>query len=175
MTRLKRAGTDLPRMGASRTYLDTYYLLEVVLEGEHKRHVEHLLSQISSGSFEVFIPQIVVGEAVSQMYEKCGGRTWPDRLLERFASLMEKYGWSDTNMLPPPNKSFRIMNELLLVDDRLAGVDVVILAQALADPDSKFLFTPDRVLTENKNICNHEILLRENGKRNTKLKIVENL
>ena len=160
-------------MGASRAYLDTYYLLEVVFEGEHKRHVEHLLSQISNSSFEIFIPQIVVGEAVSQMYEKCGGRTRPDRLLERFASMMEKYGWGDANMLPPPNKSFRIATELLRVDDRLAGADVVILAQALTDPDSKFLFTPDETLVENENICNYERRLRQNGKRNTKLKILE--
>lgn len=162
-------------MGVSRIYLDTYYLLEVVFEGGYKEYVEHLFSQISNSSFEVFIPQIVVGEAVSQMYEKCGDRTRPDHLLERFASLIEKYGWGDTNMTPPPNKSFHIMDELLHVDDRLTGVDVEILAIALADPDSKFLFTPDRILVKNENICNYELLLRQNGKRNTKLKILERL
>ncbi len=162
-------------MGTSRVYLDTYYLLEVIFDDEHKQYVERLFSQISNKSFEVFIPQIVVGEAVSQMYEKCGGRTRPDRLLEKFASLMEKYGWGAANMSPPPNKSFHIMNELLLVDERLAGVDAVILAQALADPDSKFLFTPDQMLVRNENICDYELRLRQSGERSTKLKIVERL
>lgn len=162
-------------MGASRAYLDTYYLLEVVFEGEHKRHVEHLLSQISNSSFEVFMPQIVVGEAVSQVYEKCGGRTRPDHLLERFASLMEKYGWGNANMLPPSNKSFRIAAELARVDSRVVGVDAELLAVALADPDSKFLFTPDQTLTENESICDYELQLRHGGERNTKLKIVERL
>ena len=162
-------------MGASRVYLDTYYLLEIVFEGKYKKRVEHLFSQISSNSFEVFIPQIVVGEAVSQMYEKCGRSTRPDYLFERFASLMEKYGWSDASMLPPSNRSFRIATELARVDNRLVGADVEILALALADPGSKFLFTPDQTLTENENICNYELQLRHDGERSTRLKISPSL
>ena len=158
-------------MGVSRVYLDTYYLLEIVFKGKYKGHAERLLSQTNNNSFEVFIPQIVVGEAVSQMYEKCGYRTRPDHFLERFASMMQKYNLGHTNMPPPPNKSFQIMAELLNVDNRLVGVDVVILAHALADPDSKFLFTKDRVLVKNQNICDYELLLRHNGKRNTRLNI----
>ena len=162
-------------MGASRIYLDTYYLLEVIFGGKYKRRVEHLLSQISSNSFEVFIPQIVVGEAVSQMYEKCGGRTRPDHLLEKFASLMEKYGWGDANMPPPSNRSFHIAAELTRVDSRLVGADVAILALALADPDSKFLFTPDQTLTENENVCNYELQLRHDEERSMRLKISPSL
>ncbi|MDE0091240.1 MAG: hypothetical protein OXP12_07835 [Thaumarchaeota archaeon] len=162
-------------MGTSRAYLDTYYLLEVVFEGEYKKRAERLLSQISSDSFEVFIPQIVVGEAVSQIYEKCGGRTRPDRLLERFASLMEKYGWGDTNMSPPSNRAFRIAAELSRVDNRLVGVDTEILAIALADPESKFLFTPDQTLTENESICDYELQLRHGGERSARLKISPSL
>ena len=158
-------------MGISRAYLDTYYLLEVVFEGMEKGPTERLLSQISNDSFEVFIPQIVVGEAVSQMYERCGGRTRLDHFLERFASLMEKYGWGDANMLPPSNKSFRMAAELTRVDDRLAGVDVELLSIALADPGSKFLFTPDVMLAENRNVCDYELQLRHDGERSTRLKI----
>lgn len=162
-------------MGTSRAYLDTYYLLEVVFEERHKNPTEHLFSQIRNNSFEIFIPQIVVGEAVSQMYERCGGRTRPDHFLERFASLMEKYGWGDANMTPPSNKSFRMAAELTRADSRLAGVDVELLSIALADPDSKFLFTPDGMLTENRSICDYELRLRRDGKRNTQLKILTRL
>ncbi len=137
--------------------------------------MEHLLSQINNSSFEVFIPQIVVGETVSQMYEKCGDRTRPDRLLERFASLMEKYGWDDINMQPPSNRSFRIATELACVDNRVVGVDAELLAIALADPISKFLFTPDKTLLRNKRICDYELRLRHDGKRNTRLNISEDL
>ena len=162
-------------MGISRAYLDTYYLLEVVFGGTEKGPTERLLTQISGDSFEVFIPQIVVGEAVSQMYERCGGRTRPDHFLERFASLMEKYGWGDANMLPPSNKSLRMAAELTRVDDRLVGVDVELLSIALADPGSKFLFTPDGMLTENRNVCDYELKLRHDGERNTQLKILTRL
>ena len=162
-------------MGISRAYLDTYYLLEVVFEGTEKDPTERLLSQISNDSFEVFMPQIVVGEAVAQMYERCGGRTRPDHFLERFASLMEKYGWGDANMLPPSNKSFRMAVELTRVDDRLVGVDVELLSIALADSDSKFLFTPDSMLAENRNVCDYELRLRHGGERNTQLKILTRL
>ena len=158
-------------MGTSRAYLDTYYLLEVIFDGEHKQYVERLLSQISGKSFEVFMPQIVVGEAVSQMYEKSGGRTRPDRLLERFASLMEKYGWGNANMPTPSDRAFQIAAELPRVDKRVVGVDAELLSMALADPDSKFLFTPDQMLTENENICDYELQLRQGGERNTRLKI----
>lgn len=159
-------------VGISRAYLDTYYLLEIVLGGRHKRYVERLPSQISS-RFMVLIPQIVLGEAISQIYEKRGDGMWPDKLMERFTSVMNKYGWDNSNMPPPPNWSFQIMDELLRVDDRLEGTDVVILAQALADPDSKFLFTRDRTLGKNENVCNYELRLRQSGRRNTKLKITE--
>ena len=162
-------------MGISRAYLDAYYLLEVVFKGVNRSQTERLLSQISTGSYEVFIPQIVVGETVSQMYEKCGGRTRPDHLLERFASLMEKYGWGDANMTPPSNKSFRMAAELTRMDNRLVGVDVELLSIALADPDSKFLFTLDNMLAGNKSICDYELKLRHDRERNTRLKILTRL
>lgn len=114
--------------------------------------MERLFSQISGGSFHVFISQIVVDETISQIYEKCG-RTRPDDLFERFASLVEKYGWRNANMPPLSNRSFHIMHELLNVDNRLTGTDLAILAQALADKDSKFLFTRDRTPLSNKGVC----------------------
>lgn len=162
-------------MGVSRAYLDTYYPLEVVFEGEHKKYVEHLLSQINNSSFGVLIPQIVFGKTASQICEKCDRRAGPGPLLQRLASVMEKYGWTDADMPPPSNESLRMTEELLRVDDRLTGVDAVILAQALADPDSKFLFTRDNTLLNNKAICDYELRLRNDGRRNTRVRIAEYL
>ena len=162
-------------MGTSRAYLDTYYLLEVLFDGYYKQDIKRMFARLDSNAFEVFIPQIVLGEAVSQIFEKSATKTQAGRLMEMLAHLLQDYKWGTANMLPPSDRAFRIAAELARVDDRLVGVDREILAIALADPDSKFLFTPDRVLTENKNICNHEMLLRQNGERNTRLKIVENL
>ena len=78
-------------------------------------------------------------------------------------------------MQPPSNRSFHIATELTHVDSRLVGAYVAILALALADPDSKFLFTPDQTLTENENVCNYELQLRHDEKRSTRLKISPSL
>lgn len=91
------------------------------------------------------------------------------------ARLMQEYGWGTANMPPPSDRTFHIAAKLARVDSRLAGVDKEILAIALADPDSKFLFTPDQTLTENENICDYELQLRHDGERSTRLKISPSL
>ena len=162
-------------MGTSRAYLDTYYLLEVLFDGYYKQDIKRLFARIDSNAFEVFIPQIVLGEAVSQIFEKSATKTQAGRLMEMLAHLMQEYKWGTANMPPPSNRAFHIAAELARVDNRLAGVDTEILSIALADPDSKFLFTPDRILVRNENICDYELRLRQNGERNTKLKILARL
>ena len=86
-----------------------------------------------------------MGEAVSQMYEKCG-RTRQDHLREKFTSMMEKYGRGNVNMPTPSSRAFQMAAELQRVDKRVVGVDAELLATALADTDSKFLFTWDNTL-----------------------------
>ena len=91
------------------------------------------------------------------------------------AHLTQAHKWGDANMPTPSAGAFRIAAELPRVDRGMVGADAELRAVALADPDSKFLFTPDKMLTENEDICNHEMLLRANGKRNATLRMVENL
>ena len=57
-------------MGVSRVYLDTYYLLEIVLKGHRKHDAERILYKASKGSFEIVVPQIVLGEAVSKILKR---------------------------------------------------------------------------------------------------------
>lgn len=78
-------------------------------------------------------------------------------------------------MTPPSNRSFRMAAELTRMDNRLVGVDVELLSIALADPDSKFLFTLDNMLAGNRSICDYELKLRHVGERNTQLKILTRL
>ena len=68
-------------MGTSRAYLDTYYLLEVLFDGHYKQDIRRLFARIDSNALEVFIPQIVVGEAVSQIFEKSATMTPAGRLM----------------------------------------------------------------------------------------------
>lgn len=158
-------------MGVSRAYVDTHYLLDVVFDGKHKRHTEHLFSQINNNSFLPLMPQIVIGETFSQICERCADRTRLDHLTGRFVSLVEKYRWDNANMPSPSKRSFQIAADLASIDDRIVGVDAELLSIALADQDSKFLFTRDTTLLNNKRICDYELRLRHDGERSTRLKI----
>ena len=73
---------------------------------------------------------------------------------------------------PDGGKKINDYNQYFFVIKALSirGVHVT-----LADPDSKFLLTPDRILAKNENICDYELRLRQNGERNTKLKMLERL
>ena len=59
----------------------------------------------------------------------------------------------------------------MAVAPELDMTDRIILAHALADPDSVFLITGDCALLENKTIEEYEEGLRAQGRRNVKLEI----
>ena len=160
-------------MGVSRVYFDSHYLLEVVFEGEHKEDAERLLYATSRDGFETLVPQTVLGETVSKILTR--GKDAP-RLLDRLVRTLEKHGIDARRCLPPaPKRAFAIMEELRRMDDRLDATDAMILAQVLADPDSKFFFTLDEKMRDNYVVGKCEKELRRSGRRNTKLKITDRI
>ena len=160
-------------MGVSRAYIDSYYLLAVVLERPEKADAERLLYALSRGGFETLVPQTVLGETVSKILTR--GKDAP-RLLDRLVRTLEKHGIDARRCLPPaPKGAFAIMEELRRMDDRLDATDAMILAQVLADPEAKFLFTPDGEMNNNKAVREYETELRRGGLRNEKLKITERI
>ena len=160
-------------MGISRAYLDSNYLLAVVLERPEKADAERLLYTLSKGGFEVFVPQIVLGETVSKILTR--GKDAP-RLLDRLVRTLERYGIDARSSLPPaPKGAFAIMEELRKMDERLDATDTMIMAQVMADPDSKFLFTKDKKMIYSKEVKEHEQKLRSRGVRNEKLQIIAHI
>ena len=112
-------------------YIDTYYLLEMVLKGDKKHDAEKILYKARKGSFELVVPQIVLGEAVSKILKR--GKD-ARRLMGRLVDTIEKYGIDVNVCLAPVAKSaFEIMEEVRRRDPRLDGTDLAILAHALAD------------------------------------------
>ena len=67
------------------------------------------------------------------------------------------------------------MEELRKRDERLDATDAMILAQVMADPDSKFFFTLDEKMSDNRVIEEYEKELRREGLRNEKLKITDHM
>ena len=116
-------------MGVSCVHFDSYYLPEVVFEGEYKEDAERLLYATGRGGFEVFVPQTVLGETVS----KIPARDGHEGMLDRLDRTLQKYGIdARRSPAPAPKRAFAIMEELRKRDERL---DTMILAQVLADPD----------------------------------------
>lgn len=160
-------------MAVSRTYIDSYYLLELILDGKEKSDVEHLLSQTSNPSFNVLIPQVVLGEVTAKIMKDEQRRI--EHKLNKMADVIQKYR-IDTNMcLTPPSKAaFEIMVKLQEIDKCLDSTDTMILAQVLADPHSKFFLTHDSKLLKNNKIKEYEKTLRSEC-RKERLKITERI
>ncbi len=156
-------------MGTSRAYLDSYYLLAVVFGRHNKAAAEHLLYTLSRGGFEVLVPQTVLGETVSKILARDGH----EGMLDKLDRTLQKYGIDARRSLPPaPKGAFAIMEDLRKRDERLDATDTMILAQMMADPYSKFLFTKDTKMLYSKVIKEHEQKLRSRGLRNEKLQII---
>ena len=147
----------------------------MLMDGQEKSSVERLLSRIKNPSFEIRVPQIVLGEAISKILAKDDVNKSEDILL-KLVHILQKYKIDAKTCLPPPQRnSLSIMAELSKEDEMLDITDVVILAHALADPDSKFFFTMDQKLIYGVKIKEYERRLRDNEKRNTELKIADRL
>ena len=159
-------------MGVSRAYIDSYYLLAVVFGRPNKAAAERLLYALSRGGFEILVPQTVLGETVSKILARDGH----EGMLDRLDRTLQKYGIDASRSLPPATKrAFAIMEELRKRDERLDATDAMILAQVMADPDSKFLFTLDVKMTRSQAVATHEKELRRDGLRNEKLKITDRM
>ncbi len=55
-------------MGISRAYLDSSYLLALIKDEDEAEEVEHMLYQLRSNAFEVFVPHIVLGEVCGVIF-----------------------------------------------------------------------------------------------------------
>ena len=160
-------------MAVSRAYIDTWYLVEIVKEGELKEDVDRLLYKISQPSFEILIPQIVLGETISQILEEYDKSDVPTKL-EKLSNIIYKYKIDVSACLPPPpNNAIDIMNKLQIKDAFLDITDNMILSHALADPESKFFFTKDSKMLGNNAIIQLEEELRVVGSRHERLKVTD--
>ena len=156
-------------MGISRVYLDSYYLLEMITRTPD-RDAKKLLYTIKSDSFEIFVPQIVLGEVVAKIFTKPA----KDRedALSKLHKVLQDHGIDpDSCMPPPPGAVLEIARRLRAADSYLDVTDALIVSHALADPHSKFFFTPDSKLTQNPRVKELEKLLRIDNQRDAKLKI----
>ena len=75
--------------------------------------------------------------------------------------------------MPPLDAAvLAIVNELMALAPELDMTDRIILAHALADPDSVFFITGDNKLSRNTAIVRYEERLRKQGRRKATLVII---
>lgn len=159
-------------MGISRAYLDSSYLLALIKDEDEAEEVKHVLYQLRSNAFEVFVPHIVLGEVcgvIFRDYKSGQGRQ------DKMAKLVDvvssnKIPWK--NMKPAKKDALDIM-VILSKDEWLDATDAMILSHVLSDPDSKFFFTTDHIMLRNMATAELEKSLRDDGKRRVALKISE--
>ena len=155
--------------GTSRAYVDTHYLLSFVFEETAAEETRRLLYKLRGDSYRILVSQTVLGEVTAKILQRYESGDIPERF-QRYGSLFSDYG-IDHVCLPGVDKdSGYHMSELQKIDDRLDPTDTLIISQVLADPDSKFFFTHDKDILDNKCIMEYEYQMREAKQRNTLLK-----
>lgn len=157
-------------MGISKTYLDSSYLLAMIKEEGGRREIKNMLYKLRSNAFDVFVPHVVLGEICGVILRDFE----PDRAKYKISKLVDimtdnKIEWK--NMKPTQKGAFNIMTQLSRKDKFLDTTDIIIVSHVLSDPDSKFFFTTDSYLLENRAIIDLEKKLSNEGKRHTTLKI----
>ena len=157
-------------------YVDTWYL---VAAGSDKRREksdgDRQFYKLRSNVFDVFVPQIALGEAVSVIV-----RDYPDpgdacgrlsKMYDAVTSVLDPQ-----SCLPPPTmEALKYVQEMKQNDRRLDVTDMLIAAQALADPESQILLTRDNILQHSWAIRDMEKRLRDEGERAERLRIVDGI
>ena len=135
--------------------------------------LQKLLYTIKSASFEIIVSQIVLGEVAAKILKK-PAQERKDALFKLPRILLDHNINSSSCLSPPRGEALEIMRHLRDTDPYLDMTDIMIVSHVLSDPASRF-FTPDSRLTQNRKLREYEKRLREDKKREAKLKISDGL
>jgi predicted nucleic acid-binding protein len=148
-------------------YIDSCFV-DAYLWGDRdmKQHTKRVFYRIRNSSpVKVIIPFVSVGEIVNTMIQKEKEDKVGD-LLKLLKDLI-----ADT---PPPNKRVIELSSRILSDDNLFDTtDAIIAAHAISDEYSTRLLTTDTNMQNSRVLSELEAKLRDEEKRNYKLRITD--
>jgi len=146
--------------------------MEVPTGGKHADRVESMLRRSGPGSYSLVASQVSLGEAAAVIL-RCGPGA--ARMLEGMIALLADSRVEPGRCMPPLDAGvLNVVQDLVRTAPRLDMTDRVMLAHALADPDSSFLITKDRMILSNSTkVGRYEKKARMQGLRNTRLRIVD--
>ena len=151
-------------------YLDTSVLRDIVSrEREDRNGSKRLFARLGSAVYEVKVPQVAVGEAVTTVMRDFETSEW-EQLVGRI--MRELVNVADPATCFPPldptvaAKASEAMREV----KGMTKTDALIVAQALMDPESQKLVTTDKRIQKAKWLVDEEARMRKDGERSQHLK-----
>ncbi len=145
--------------------------MEVILGGKHANVLREIMRRSGPDSYSLVASRAAPGEADAVILRRGKDAA---RMLLSLLALLADYRVDPGRCMPPLDAAvLAIVNELMDAVPELDMTDRIILAHALADPDSTFLITGDYAMLENKAIVQYEEWLRSQGRRNEKLVIIK--
>ena len=145
--------------------------MEVLTGGKHADRAESILRRSNPGSYSLVASQVSLGEAAAVM-PRCGPGA--ARMLEGMIALLSDSRVEPGRCMPHLDAGvLNVVQDLVRTAPRLDMTDRVILAHALADPNSAFLITKDHKILVNTKVSRYEEKARMQGFRNTRLRIVD--
>ena len=156
-------------------YLDTSVLRDIVSrEREDRNDSKRLFARLRSAVYDVKVPQVVVGEAVTTVMRDFEPSDW-EQLVGRI--MRELGNVADPATCFPPldptvaAKASEAMREV----GNLTKTDALIVAQAMLDPESQKLVTTDELILDSEWLEKEERQMRGRGERSKHLRFSEDL
>ena len=156
-------------------YLDTWVLREVVSKSPLiRRKSAQRFARLGSGVYTVKVPQTVIGEAVATVmrdFDHGEREELVGRIMQAVTSVVDP-----ATCIPPPGRAtVELAMQMMAHVRRLAMTDAHVTAQALSDTESQKIVTKDSRLTAAAWLKAEEQRMREDGKRQKRLKIDDKL
>ncbi len=158
-------------MAVRRVHLDTWAFMVVLLGGKLANVLGEIMRRSGPGSHSLVASQAALGEADAVILRRGSDAA---RMLLAPLALLADHRIDPGRCMPPLDAAvLAIVNDLMAIAPELDMTDRIILAHALADPDSVFFITGDRAMLRNDDIPLYEERLRAQGRRNAKLVIIK--
>ncbi len=157
-------------MAVRRVHLDTWAFMVVLLGGKYANVLIDIMRQSGPGLYSLVASQAALGEADAVILRR--GKDAAQMFLSLLALLFD-HRIDPGRCMPPLDAAvLAIVNELMAVAPELDMTDRIILAHALADPDSAFFITGDYRMLKNNAVKRYEERLQAQGRRREKLVII---
>ena len=156
------------------TYVDTWGLREIMAKKPaDRKKAARIFARLASGDYDVKVPQIVIGEAVTTAMRDYGPGEWEDPV-RKMLRVAEGVADPGTCFPPPDPETAELAGQIMTNVKGMTNTDAFVAAQALLDPMSQKLITSDAVLQDAAWLIDRERQMRRDGRRIKKLKIGPN-